>query len=140
MTAPAAPLRGRKILVAKPGLDGHDVGAKVITLALCDAGAEVIYTGLRRSPGHIVQAAVDEDVDAVGLSILSGGHVELVRAVVQGLQARNVTDVQLFVGGTIPLADRGALRELGVKAIFSAADPLEVVIAEIARSLGQERK
>lgn len=126
------PLRGLRLLVAKPGLDGHDSGAKVIVLALRDAGAEVIYTGLRRSPEYIVRVAIDEDVDAVGLSILSGGHLELVKAVADGLAAASASDKKLFLGGTIPLADHPKLREMGVMEIFSSEDSLSEVISRIA--------
>lgn len=126
------PLQGLRLLVAKPGLDGHDSGAKVIVLALRDAGAEVIYTGLRRSPEYIVRVAIDEDVDAVGLSILSGGHLELVKAVVDGLAAAGASDKKLFLGGTIPLADHPKLREMGVTEIFSSEDSLSEVISQIA--------
>ena len=113
------PLAGRRILVGKPGLDGHDIGAKIIALALRDAGAEVIYTGLRRSPDQIAQVAVDEGVDAVGLSILSGSHKELVADVVSELTKRNASGVKLFVGGTIPGKDREHLHALGVAAVFT---------------------
>lgn len=131
------PLHGVRLLVAKPGLDGHDSGAKVIVLALRDAGAEVIYTGLRRSPEYIVRVALDEDVDAVGLSILSGGHLELVKAVIDGLAAGGAPDKKLFLGGTIPLADYPKLREMGVAEIFSSEDSLSDVIARIAGILKQ---
>jgi methylmalonyl-CoA mutase C-terminal domain/subunit len=112
------PLDKKRILIAKPGLDGHDVGAKVIALALRDAGAEVIYTGLRRSPEHIVRIAIDEDVDMVGLSILSGSHKELVADVVARLKNEDAGDIKLFVGGTIPDDDHAGLREAGV-GVFS---------------------
>ena len=111
--SPVSALRGKRILIAKPGLDGHDVGAKVIALALRDAGADVIYTGLRKSPGYIARVAVDEDVDAVGLSILSGSHVELVKETFQQLAAMGADDVVVFVGGTIPDDDRAALEAIG---------------------------
>ncbi|MGF7161568.1 methylmalonyl-CoA mutase C-terminal domain/subunit [Rhodoligotrophos appendicifer] len=129
-------LRGKRILIAKPGLDGHDVGAKVIALALRDAGADVIYTGLRKTPDFIARVAVDEDVDAVGLSLLSGSHEELVRQTVDCLRARHASDIKLFVGGTIPDADHAALRALGVDGIFTAQMELKDVIAIIAGELG----
>src|SRR3546814_16208113 len=97
--AHALPLTGKRILVAKPGLDGHDIGAKIIALALRDAGAEVIYTGLRKAPDFIARIAVDEDCDAVGLSILSGSHVELVRKTRTSLAALGGQDIPMFVGG-----------------------------------------
>jgi len=129
------PLAGKRILVAKPGLDGHDAGAKVIALALRDAGAEVIYTGLRKSPGFIVRVALDEDVAAVGLSILSGSHQELAREVLEGLRAAGVGDIPVFVGGTIPPQDREALIAAGVKGVFTNDTPLERMIDELARTL-----
>jgi len=121
--------------VAKPGLDGHDIGAKVVALALRDAGAEVVYTGLRRSPEAIARAAVDEDVDAVGLSVLSGSHKELVAETLQCLRAHGATDVPMFVGGTIPAEDQAALLGWGVKGVFTSGMPLEDIIAAVARVL-----
>lgn len=129
------PLAGKRILVGKPGLDGHDIGAKIIALTLRDAGAEVIYTGLRRSPQQIAQVAVDEGVDAVGLSILSGSHKELVADVMEQLRALKAGSVKVFVGGTIPGDDQAHLRELGVAAVFTADMPLDKVVAELARNL-----
>lgn len=128
-------LRGKRILVAKPGLDGHDVGAKVIALALRDAGADVIYSGLRKSPAYIAQMAVDEDVDAVGLSILSGSHVELVTETLQQLAGMGARDIAMFVGGTIPTEDRDALRKAGVKGVFTSDLRLDDVIAAVAEAL-----
>src|SRR5512147_149562 len=118
-TPASAPLRGKRILVAKPGLDGHDIGAKVIALTLRNAGAEVIYTGLRRSADYIARVAIDEGVDAVGLSILSGSHKELVRQIVEKLHAADAADVKVFVGGTIPADDREALNALGVRGVYT---------------------
>jgi methylmalonyl-CoA mutase C-terminal domain/subunit len=128
-------LEGKRILIAKPGLDGHDVGAKVIALALRDAGANVIYTGLRKSPELIVRVAVEEDVDALGLSILSGSHKELVQQVVLQLQAAASTNIPVFVGGTIPDHDREVLIQLGVKGIFTSAMKLDDVVAAVAKAL-----
>lgn len=130
----ARPLAGRRILIGKPGLDGHDIGAKIIALTLRDAGAEVIYTGLRRSPAQIAQVAVDEGVDAVGLSILSGSHKELVGDVIVALRASRASEVKVFVGGTIPAEDQAFLRELGVSAVFTADMPLDTVVAQLAAS------
>lgn len=127
------PLRGKRILVAKPGLDGHDVGAKIIALALRDAGADVIYTGLRKTPGYIARVAVDEDVDAVGLSILSGSHNELVADTLLQLRQLGAEDISVFVGGTIPVPDQQMLREQGVRGVFTSDIPLADVIATIAR-------
>lgn len=131
--APTAhPLRGKRILIAKPGLDGHDIGAKIIALTLRDAGAEVIYTGLRRSPQQIVRVAVDEGVDAVGLSILSGSHCELVAQVFERLRQAGAEDIQVFVGGTIPEDDQPRLRELGVRGIYTSDMPLADVVNSLA--------
>jgi methylmalonyl-CoA mutase C-terminal domain/subunit len=131
----AVPLAGKRILVAKPGLDGHDAGAKVIALALRDAGAEVIYTGLRKTPGFIVRVALEEDVAAVGLSILSGSHQELAREVLAGLRAAGAGDIPVFVGGTVPPQDRAALLEAGVKGVFTNDMPLAQMIDELAQAL-----
>jgi methylmalonyl-CoA mutase, C-terminal domain len=128
-------LAGKRILIAKPGLDGHDVGAKIIALALRDAGAEVIYTGLRKAPEYIARVAVEEDVDAVGLSILSGSHVELVRETARCLREAKAGNVKLFVGGTIPQEDNPALVEAGAAGIFNSSQRIEDVIAELARVL-----
>lgn len=134
-STPNTPLRGKRILVAKPGLDGHDVGAKVVALALRDAGAEVIYTGLRKTPGYIARVAVDEDVDAVGLSILSGSHNELVTDTIEQLRELSADDIPVFVGGTIPVADQQQLRAQGVLGVFTSEVPLDDVVQAIARML-----
>jgi methylmalonyl-CoA mutase, C-terminal domain len=125
-------LRGKRILIAKPGLDGHDVGAKVIALALRDAGADVIYTGLRKSAEYIARTAIDEDVDAVGLSILSGSHLALVGETLSELARLGADDIAVLVGGTIPGEDREALRALGVKGVFTSDMRLEDVVAKVA--------
>jgi methylmalonyl-CoA mutase C-terminal domain/subunit len=132
---PSAALATKRILIGKPGLDGHDIGAKIIALTLRNAGAEVIYTGLRRSPLQIAQVAVDEGVDAVGLSILSGSHKELVADVIVQLKALKAHDIKVFVGGTIPSEDQPYLRKLGVAAIFTADMPLAAVVDSLAKSL-----
>ncbi|MCK9519620.1 MAG: cobalamin B12-binding domain-containing protein [Dehalococcoidia bacterium] len=116
MTAPAS--QKIRVLIAKPGLDGHDRGAKVVARALRDGGCEVIYTGIRQTPQMIAEAALQEDVDVVGLSILSGAHLELFPRVVEELKKRGVEDVILFCGGIIPEEDTRTLEELGFKAIF----------------------
>ena len=121
-----------RILVAKPGLDGHDRGALVVAKALRDAGFEVIYTGLRRTPEEIVEAALQEDVEAVGVSILSGAHRPLVRRILDGLSERGLADVPVFVGGLIPDRDVGHLREMGVAQVFGPDTPT----SEAARILG----
>lgn len=131
----SALLAGKRILIGKPGLDGHDIGAKIIALALRNAGAEVIYTGLRRSPQQIAQVAVDEGVDAVGLSILSGSHKELVRDVMAQLQALQAGDIKVFLGGTIPAEDQPLLLEQGVASIFTADMPLQDVVTILAKRL-----
>ena len=107
-----------RVLIAKPGLDGHDRGAKVIAQALRDAGMEVIYTGLRQTPEMIAEAALQEDVDVVGLSILSGAHMTLVPRIRETLNASGMTDVPLIVGGIIPDEDKPALQALGITGIF----------------------
>jgi methylmalonyl-CoA mutase C-terminal domain/subunit len=117
-----------RILVAKPGLDGHDRGAKVIARALRDAGFEVIYTGLHQTPEMIATAAVQEDVDAVGLSIMSGAHNTLFPAVVEELKKRGVDDMVVFGGGIIPEADFAGLEASGVKGVFTPGTSLETII------------
>ena len=128
-------LTGKRILVAKPGLDGHDIGAKIITLALRDAGADVIYTGLRKSTDYIVQVAVDEDVDALGLSILSGSHKEIVADIINKLQAQDAADIKVFLGGTIPPEDRAGLLEAGAIGIFTSEQSIEDILAALDQAL-----
>jgi methylmalonyl-CoA mutase, C-terminal domain len=128
MTAESSDHSKVRILVAKPGLDGHDRGAKVIARALRDAGFEVIYTGLHQTPEMIATAAVQEDVDAVGLSIMSGAHNTLFPAVVDELKKRGVEDVVVFGGGIIPEADFDGLRASGVKGVFTPGTSLESII------------
>lgn len=117
-----------RVLVAKPGLDGHDRGAKVIARALRDAGMEVIYTGLRQTPEMIVNAAIQEDVDCVGLSILSGAHNAIVPRVTALLKERGAEDILVVLGGTIPGQDTEFLKSQGVAAIFGPGTPLETTI------------
>ncbi|MCY4575367.1 MAG: cobalamin B12-binding domain-containing protein [Chloroflexi bacterium] len=124
MTTATAPAR---VLIAKPGLDGHDRGAKVVARALRDAGFEVIYTGIRQTPEMIVQAAVQEDVDAIGLSILSGAHLDLLPAIVNGLR-ENGLDIPVFSGGIIPKEDYEALKEMGITAIFGPGTSLKDIV------------
>ena len=128
-------LKGKRILIAKPGLDGHDVGAKIIALALRDAGADVIYTGLRKSPEYIARVAVDEDVDAVGLSLLSGAHKELVAETLEKLRELDGGDIAIFVGGTIPAEDREHLRSLGVRGVYTSEMALEEVLRDVEQAL-----
>ena len=111
--------RGKiRVLIAKPGLDGHDRGAKVVARALRDAGMEVVYTGLRQSPEQIVAAAAQEDVDAVGLSILSGAHLPICKRVIELLREKKMTDVRVFLGGIIPAQDIKELKAMGVAEVF----------------------
>jgi methylmalonyl-CoA mutase C-terminal domain/subunit len=117
-----------RILVAKPGLDGHDRGAKVIARALRDAGMEVIYTGLRQTPEEIVEAAIQEDVDAVALSILSGAHMTLLPRVVELLKARKATDIMVAAGGVIPDDDAAELKRRGIKAVFGPGTTIDTII------------
>ena len=117
-----------RVLIAKPGLDGHDRGAKVVARALRDAGFEVIYTGLRQSPEQIVEAAIQEDVDAVGLSLLSGAHNYLFPKVVEMLKERGAGDILVFGGGVIPEADIPGLKAAGVAEIFTPGTPTSVTI------------
>lgn len=117
-----------RILVAKPGLDGHDRGAKVVARALRDAGFEVVYTGLHQTPEMIVSAAIQEDVDAVGLSIMSGAHMTLMPRVVDLLKERDAADIHVFGGGIIPEDDIVALKKLGVAEIFTPGASTQVII------------
>ena len=119
----------RRILIAKPGLDGHDRGAKVVARALRDAGNEVIYTGLHQTPAQIVEAALQEDVDAIGLSALSGAHMTLFPAVVEQLRRRGMEEVVVFGGGIVPEEDAAALKRQGMAEIFTPGTPLAEVTA-----------
>jgi methylmalonyl-CoA mutase C-terminal domain/subunit len=127
-----APIR---VLVAKPGLDGHDRGAKVIARALRDAGMEVIYTGLRQTPEMIVTAAIQEDVDCIGLSILSGAHNVIVPRIMALLREQHAEDVLVILGGTIPDGDAAGLKQSGVSAIFGPGTPLETTIDYIRQNV-----
>jgi methylmalonyl-CoA mutase C-terminal domain/subunit len=136
--APARPLR---VLVAKPGLDGHDRGAKVVAHALRDAGLEVVYSGLRRTPEEIVAEAVQEDVDVIGLSVLSGAHLTLAGKLLERLAAQGAGDVAVVVGGTIPAQDAEALRAMGVRGVFPMGTPLPDIVAyfrELRPEAGRE--
>src|ERR1039458_4290090 len=124
-----------RVLVAKPGLDGHDRGAKVIARALRDAGMEVIYTGLRQTPEMIVNAALQEDVQVIGLSILSGAHNAIVPRVMDLLREKDMTDVKVIVGGIVPDEDAAALKQRGVAAVFQPGASLEAIVEFIRRSV-----
>ncbi len=132
--------RPLRIIVAKAGLDGHDRGAKVIARALRDAGMEVIYTGLFQTPEQIVQTAIQEDADGIGLSILSGAHMTLFPAVLDALAAQGASDVVFFGGGTIPADDARELRRLGVREIFTPGAPLSNIIEFVRRECGKRRE
>jgi methylmalonyl-CoA mutase, C-terminal domain len=132
MSERSTPIR---VLVAKPGLDGHDRGAKVIARALRDAGMEVIYTGLRQTPEMIVNAAVQEDVDCIGLSILSGAHNVILPRVMNLLKERGADDILVVLGGTIPQQDAESLKGLGVAAIFGPGTPLETTVTFIRENV-----
>jgi methylmalonyl-CoA mutase C-terminal domain/subunit len=125
-----------RILVAKPGLDGHDRGAKIIARALRNAGMEVIYTGIRQTPQMIAAAADQEDVDAIGLSILSGAHLELLPAVITALRARGLENVPVIAGGIIPQPDVEILKEAGIAEIFGPGTPTQTIIDYITLKVG----
>ncbi len=126
-----------RILVAKPGLDGHDRGAKVVARALRDAGHEVIYTGLHQTPEMIVAAAVQEDVDCIGLSIMSGAHMTLMPRIVELLKAKGAGDIAVFGGGVIPQEDIAKLKTQGIDEIFTPGAPLTEILTYIEKRFGQ---
>ena len=134
--APAPPLR---VLIAKPGLDGHDRGAKVIARALRDAGFEVIYTGIRQTPEMIAEAALQEDVDAVGLSILSGAHMTLFPRIMDELRKRGLDDVTVWAGGIIPEADVPELKKLGVAEVFTPGSSTQAIVDFIREAVESRR-
>jgi methylmalonyl-CoA mutase, C-terminal domain len=117
-----------RVVIAKPGLDGHDRGAKIIARALRDAGMEVIYTGLHQTPEQIVETAIQEDADAVGISILSGAHMTLVPRILDGLRQNSADDVLVVVGGTIPKEDADELKRLGVADVFTPGAPTSQIV------------
>ena len=137
MAGEGRPLR---VIVAKAGLDGHDRGAKVIARALRDAGMEVIYTGLFQTPEQIVQTAIQEDADGIGLSILSGAHMTLFPLVVEQLREKGAEDIVFFGGGTIPSDDAEELRRAGVREIFTPGAPLSEIISFVERECGKRRE
>jgi methylmalonyl-CoA mutase C-terminal domain/subunit len=126
-----------RVLVAKPGLDGHDRGAKVVARALRDAGMEVVYTGLRQSPEQIVAAAAQEDVDVIGLSILSGAHLPICKRIVELLKEREIAAVRLFVGGIIPAQDIPELKAMGVAEVFLPGTSTEDVVQKVRAAVPQ---
>ena len=133
--AAASSTKKIRVVVAKPGLDGHDRGAKIIARALRDAGMEVIYTGLHQTPEQIVETVLQEDADAVGLSILSGAHMTLVPKVIELLREQDAGDVIVTVGGTIPAQDIAELKELGVAEVFTPGAPTQAIIDFIKGSV-----
>jgi methylmalonyl-CoA mutase C-terminal domain/subunit len=130
--------KGRiRVLLAKPGLDGHDRGAKVVARALRDAGMEVIYTGIRQTPEMIIEAATQEDVDVIGLSILSGAHLELFPSIIEGLRRKGREDVLVIAGGIVPEDDIPALQQMGVKAVFGPGTSTEDIIRFIQKETAE---
>jgi methylmalonyl-CoA mutase C-terminal domain/subunit len=128
-----------RVLIAKPGLDSHDRGAKVVARALRDAGMEVIYTGLRQTPEQIVETALQEDVDVIGLSILSGAHKALFPRILQLLKKNGLTDVMVFAGGIIPEEDVAELKKAGIKAIFGPGTTTETIIDYVSKNVPKKR-
>ncbi|MDF2957168.1 MAG: Methylmalonyl-CoA mutase [Candidatus Alkanophagales archaeon MCA70_species_1] len=129
-----------RVIIAKPGLDGHDRGAKIVARALRDAGMEVIYMGLRNTPEQIVETAIQEDVDVIGLSILSGAHMALVPRVLELLKENGVEDKIVLVGGIIPKVDEEKLKEMGVAEIFGPGTPTDKIVEFIRQRVGEIRK
>ncbi|MDT7861715.1 MAG: cobalamin B12-binding domain-containing protein [Saccharolobus sp.] len=128
-----------KVLVAKLGLDGHDRGAKVVARALKDAGMEVVYTGLRQTPEQIVKAAIQEDADVIGISILSGAHLELIPKVIQLMRQNGLNDVGLIVGGVIPPEDINKLKDMGVDEVFLPGSSLKEIIDKVKKIAREKR-
>ena len=126
-----------RVLVAKPGLDGHDRGAKVVARGLRDAGMEVIYTGIRQTPEMIAEAALQEDVDVIGLSIHSGAHLDLFPRIVQALKDRGITDTPIIAGGIIPPEDIPTLEQIGIKRVFGPGTPLKEIAAAVRDAAGR---
>jgi methylmalonyl-CoA mutase C-terminal domain/subunit len=126
-----------RVLIAKPGLDSHDRGAKIVARALRDAGMEVIYTGLRQTPEQIAETALQEDVDVIGLSILSGAHMTLFPKVMQLLKKKGMTDVKVFAGGIIPEEDIPALKKVGIKEVFGPGTPTTTLIEYVRNSVSE---
>lgn len=127
-----------RIVVAKPGLDGHDRGAKVVARALRDAGVEVIYTGLHQTPEQVVDSAIQEDVDGIGISLLSGAHMTLFPEIVRLLKEKDAGDIVVFGGGIIPDSDVEALREIGVDKVFTPGTSLDEAVAYVKERFGEK--
>jgi len=140
MSGGTSPKRNIRVLLSKPGLDGHDRGIHVIAAALRDAGFEVIYTGLRQTPKNIVGAALQEDVDAIGLSILSGAHMTQFSQVLENMKEQGLKDVLLFGGGIIPAEDRETLRGMGVGELFGPGTPLRDIVDYLEGAVPAERE
>ncbi len=128
-----------RVLIAKPGLDGHDRGAKVITYALREAGMEVIYTGLRQTPEEIVASAIQEDVDVIGLSILSGAQLAIVDMLMQQMKEKDIADIPVLLGGVIPDKDKEKLAALGIRSIFTSGSTLKDVTDVVTRCAGEKQ-
>jgi methylmalonyl-CoA mutase C-terminal domain/subunit len=133
------PERKIRVLVAKPGLDGHDRGVKIVASALRDAGMEVIYTGLHQSPEAVVATALQEDVDVIGLSLLSGAHKAICRKIARLLREQRLDDVKIVVGGTIPATDAAYLKRLGVVGIFGPGSPTREIVEFVRRAAESQR-
>jgi methylmalonyl-CoA mutase C-terminal domain/subunit len=129
-----------RVLIAKPGLNSHDRGAKVVARALRDAGMEVIYTGLRQTPEQIVETAIQEDVDVIGISLLSGAHMAHIPRIMQLLKEKGLTDVLVIAGGTIPEEDIPKLKEIGVKEVFPPGTPLEKIVKFVLENAPKREK
>jgi methylmalonyl-CoA mutase, C-terminal domain len=141
MTTSTLPVdRPIRVLVAKPGLDGHDRGAKVVARALRDAGMEVIYTGIRQTPEMIAEAALQEDVDVVGLSIHSGAHMDLFPRILSAMRQRGIDDALVFAGGIIPDADVPVVKEMGIAGVFGPGASLEKIVDEIRSAVRARRE
>ena len=120
-----------RVVIGKPGLDGHDRGAKVVSRALRDAGMEVIYTGIRQTPSEIVETAIEEDADIIGLSILSGAHIRLSSKLIDKMKEKNVENIPVFLGGIIPEDDIPELKDIGITEVFGPGTPLETIIQKV---------
>ena len=129
-----------RVLVAKPGLDGHDRGAKVVARALRDAGMEVIYTGIRQTPEMIVEAALQEDVDVIGLSILSGAHLQLFPSIMDGLKNKSIENMIVVAGGIIPEDDIPAIKQMGIDIVFGPGTPTQEIIDYITKAVSSKKR